>query len=206
MPKQVDHQQRRSELAEALWRIAERDGFAATTVRHVAAEAGVSVGMVQHYFSTKDEMLLFALQWVGEEFGGRITAKVGALPEPRDPYEVIWIVLSERLPASARDRAYVQALVAWLGRAIANPALARYMADGTRLLRDHLTGWLREAQDAGRVAAGLDPVHAADALLALTDGLSSHLLQGLHTPDEALAVLRDHLNHLFGRTGEPLAT
>jgi AcrR family transcriptional regulator len=206
VPKQVDHRQRRSELAEALWRIAERDGLAATTVRHVAAEAGVSVGMVQHYFSTKDEMLLFALQWVGEEFGGRITAKVGALPEPRDPYDVVWVVLSERLPSRPRERVYVQALVAWIGRAIANPELARYMADGTRLLRDHLAGRLREAQEAGRVATGLDPVHAADALLALTDGLSSHLLQGLHTPDEALAVLRDHLNHLFGRTGEPLAT
>lgn len=37
----------------------------------------------------------------------------------------------------------------------------------------------------------------ADALLALTDGMSSHLLQGLHAPDEVLAVLRDHLNLLF---------
>ncbi len=206
MPKKVDHRERRGRISEALWTVAERDGIAAATVRHVAAEAGVSVGMVQHYFSTKDEMLLFALQWVGEEFGGRITAKVGALPEPRDPYEVIWIVLSERLPRTPRDRAYVLALVAWLGRVIANPELARYMADGTRLLRDHLSGRLREAQDAGHVAAELDPGHAADALLALTDGLSSHLLQGLHTPDETLAVLRDHLNHLFGRTGEPLAT
>jgi len=35
---------------------------------------------------------------------------------------------------------------------------------------------------------------------------SRRLLQDLHTPDEALAVLRDHLNHLFGRTGDPRAT
>ena len=206
MPKQVDHRQRRRELAEALWRVAGRDGLAAATVRHVAAEAGVSVGLVQHYFSTKDEMLLFALQWVGEEFGDRITAKIGALPEPRDPYEVVWIVLSERLPRGPRERTYVQALVAWLGRAVANPELARYMAEGTRVLRDHLADRLREAQEAGRLARTLDPAHAADALLALTDGLSSHLLQGLHTPDEAVAVLRAHLNTLFGHPEEVPAT
>src|SRR5262249_10546040 len=79
VPKQVDHAERRGRIAEALWTVAERDGIAAATVRHVAAEAGVSVGMVQHYFSTKDEMLLFALRWVGEDFGAQITARVGAL-------------------------------------------------------------------------------------------------------------------------------
>jgi TetR/AcrR family transcriptional regulator, transcriptional repressor of bet genes len=197
VPKQVDHQERRGRIADALWAVAERDGIAATTVRHVAAEAGVSVGMVQHYFSTKDEMLLFALRWVGEEFGAAITAGVGALPEPRDPYEVVRIVLTSRLPLDPRGRIYVQALVAWLGRAIANPELARYMLEGTRLLRDYLADQLRLAQRSGRVPARFDPPRTADGLLAFADGLSSHLLQGLHTPDEALAVLGEYLDRIF---------
>lgn len=197
MPKQVDHRERRGRIADALWTVAERDGIAAATVRHVAAEAGVSVGMVQHYFSTKDEMLLFALQWVGEEFGARITASVGALPEPRDPREVVRIVLTARLPLDPRGRIYVQALVAWLGRAIANPELARYMLEGTRLLRDHLADQLRVGQRSGRVPARFDPVRTADGLLAFADGLSSHLLQDLHTPDEALAVLGEYLDRIF---------
>jgi TetR/AcrR family transcriptional repressor of bet genes len=201
VPRQVDHAQRRGELADALWRIAERDGLAAATVRRVAAEAGVSVGMVQHYFSTKDEMLLFALRWVGEEFTGRITAKVGALPEPRDPYDVVWTVLSERLPSRPRERLYVQALVAWLGRSVDNPELAHFMAEGTTVLRGYLVAQLRQAQEAGRVAADRDPVAAANALLALTDGLSSHLLQGLLTAAQTRAVLRDHLGNLFAPRG-----
>ena len=193
MPKQVDHRERRCRIAEALWAVAERDGIAAATVRHVAAEAGVSVGQVQHYFSTKDEMLLFALQWVGEEFGARIATRIGALPEPRDPKEVVRVVLTARLPLEPRSRVYVQALVAWLGRTIANPALARYMLEGTRTLRDYLAGQLRPAQASAR----FDPVRTADGLLAFADGLSSHLLQDLHTPDEALAVLDEYLDRLF---------
>lgn len=199
MPKQVDHAQRRSELAEALWTIAERDGLAAATVRQVAAEAGVSVGMVQHYFSTKDEMLLFALRWVGEEFAGRITEKIRALPEPRDPHQVIWIILSERLPLHPRSRVHVQALITWLGRGVANPDLAGYMRDGTRELRDYLAGQLGQAQQAGHVSDRIHPQHTADGLLALTDGLSSHLLQDLHTPQAAKTILAESLNHIFDR-------
>lgn len=199
MPKQVDHQQRRNQLARALWRIAAREGLEATTVRHVAAEAGVSVGRVQHYFSTKDEMLLFALQRVGEDLAGRVTRKITALPEPRDPYQVVWIVLCERLPLTTGQRVHVQALVAWLGRAVAHPELAEYMVAGTRKLRDYLADQLRRGQQTGQVLAQLDPDLTAAGLLAFTDGLASHLLQDFHTPEAALAVLAEHMSHLFDR-------
>jgi AcrR family transcriptional regulator len=205
VPKQVNHEQRRSRLAEALWRIAARDGLEATTVRHVAAEAGVSVGMVQHYFSTKDEMLLFALQRIGDDLAARLAHTINSLPEPRDPYEVIYITLRERLPLDQRRRVQIQALVAWLGRSIAHPELTDYMTDGTRQLRDHLSHQLRHGQHTGRLSSPIDPALATDALLALTDGLASHLLQNLHTPESALAVLTDHLNHLFGHHSPPPA-
>lgn len=197
MPKQVDHAERRRLLAEALWTIAERDGFAAATVRNVAAEAGVSVGMVQHYFSTKDEMLLFALNSVGEELGARIVAKIGALPEPRDPYEVVRLVLSDRLPLHPRSKVHVQALVTWLGHGADNPELARYLSEGTRRIRDYLADQLRAAHRLGQVSDGVDPVPTADGLLALVDGLTSHVLQGLHTPESATAVLAEALKHVF---------
>lgn len=205
MPKLVDHEQRRTEIAEALWRIAARDGLEATTVRHVAAEAGVSVGRVQHYFSTKDEMLLFALQRIGDDLAARLAREIDALPEPRDPYDVISIMLRERLPLDQRRRVQVQALVAWLGRSIADPELAGYMTDGTRRSREYLGDQLRRGQRDGRVAARLDPVLAADGLLAITDGLASHLLQGLHTPDGAICVLTAHLDHLFAHRDPPPA-
>ena len=41
MPKIVDHEARRAELAEAVWRLASRDGLEAVTLRGVAAEAGL---------------------------------------------------------------------------------------------------------------------------------------------------------------------
>ena len=56
------------------------------SLRHVAAAAGVSSGMVQHYFRTKDEMMAFALSVVRDRSQIRVTeavARLGADPPPR---------------------------------------------------------------------------------------------------------------------------
>src|SRR3954467_4457371 len=52
-------------------RVAAHQGLEAVSLRHVATEAGVSTGMVQHYFRTKDEMMTFA---TGPDASARRTA------------------------------------------------------------------------------------------------------------------------------------
>ena len=38
-------------------------GYGATTIRSVAADAGVNPALVHHYFGTKDRLFLEVLQW-----------------------------------------------------------------------------------------------------------------------------------------------
>ena len=66
MPKRVDHEERRRQIADALLRTAATRGLHATGMREVAAEAGVSLRLVQYYFGTKEELLLFAMQQLAE--------------------------------------------------------------------------------------------------------------------------------------------
>ncbi|WP_017580266.1 TetR/AcrR family transcriptional regulator [Nocardiopsis valliformis] len=61
MPKIVDHEERRRELAEALWRVIVASGPQAVSIRSVAAEAGLSPGALRHYFQTREELLVFAM-------------------------------------------------------------------------------------------------------------------------------------------------
>lgn len=61
MPKIVDHEERRRELAEALWRVITASGPQAVSIRTVAAEAGLSAGALRHYFQTREELLVFAM-------------------------------------------------------------------------------------------------------------------------------------------------
>jgi len=49
--------ERREQLIEAALAVASRDGIEAATVRAVAAEAGVSLGVVHYCFQDKDELL-----------------------------------------------------------------------------------------------------------------------------------------------------
>jgi AcrR family transcriptional regulator len=49
VPRRVDHEQRRRQITDALLRIAGTRGLQAVTMREVAAEAGVSLRLVQYY-------------------------------------------------------------------------------------------------------------------------------------------------------------
>jgi AcrR family transcriptional regulator len=60
MPRQVDHDLRRSEVAEVACDLIASEGVEATTVRRVAEAANCSTTIVSHYFANKHQLLLFA--------------------------------------------------------------------------------------------------------------------------------------------------
>ncbi|MET8762334.1 TetR/AcrR family transcriptional regulator, partial [Lentzea sp. NPDC004782] len=72
MPKVVDHEERRRELAEAVWRIVRRDGIDHASVRAVAAESGWSSGSLRRYFPTQDSLLGFAMELTYRRFIARL--------------------------------------------------------------------------------------------------------------------------------------
>jgi TetR/AcrR family transcriptional regulator, transcriptional repressor of bet genes len=196
MPRKVDAGARRQQIAEALWRVTRRDGWDAVSMRHVAAEAGVSVGMVQHYFTSKDQMLRFAMDMIGEDYGQQVARRIADLPEPREPRRVVEVILEELLPRDDRSHAYVQAAAAFLGRAVVHPDIATpLVAAGTRLtqyLADQIRRGRRVSDEAELDAAGL---------LALADGLIAHILTGRLTLNTAHEILARQLDRIFGPRG-----
>ena len=71
MPKRVDHEVRRRQITGAVCRITLRGGLASATFREVAAEAGVSVRLVQYYFGSKDDLMLATQRRVSDGIGIR---------------------------------------------------------------------------------------------------------------------------------------
>ena len=76
MPKVVDHEERRSQIAEAVWRIATTRGLQGVTFREVAAEAQVSVSLVQHYFGTKAGLVIWSLNQNTARMSARIARRL----------------------------------------------------------------------------------------------------------------------------------
>jgi AcrR family transcriptional regulator len=169
MPKIVDHEARRAELASAVWRLASREGLGAVTMRRVAAEAGWSTGALAHYFADKEELLIFAFETVADRVGSRI---VNAAEHTRDPLELVRVQLVEGLPVDSERRAEVRVWFAFLGLAETRPQLARAGRDAYRLWRERVAKTLAAGQRQGLVDDSLDPEREAAALIALVDGLA----------------------------------
>jgi len=55
---------RQEEIARALYRCLLKKPFSKTTIKDIAKEAGVNHGMLHYYFKSKEEILLYFLDWV----------------------------------------------------------------------------------------------------------------------------------------------
>ena len=72
MPKIVDSQARREEIAHAVWSIAAREGINAATIRAVAAECDLSVGAIQHSFKSQASLQQFAMEIIVQRISHRL--------------------------------------------------------------------------------------------------------------------------------------
>jgi AcrR family transcriptional regulator len=169
VPKVVDHEKRRDELAAAVWRLASREGLEAVTLRRVAAEAGWSTGALHHYFADKEELLLFAFETIADRVGRRVeTARKTA----RDPLELARALLAIGLPLDPERRDETRVWFAFLGLALTRPALARAQRLSYAAWRRLVADALRDAQERGDVDAAVDVEREAAGLVALVDGLA----------------------------------
>ncbi|RFU19166.1 TetR/AcrR family transcriptional regulator [Geodermatophilus marinus] len=195
MPRVVDAEQRRRELAEAVWRVIRRDGVPGASVRAVAREAGTSMGALRHWFATQDELLRFAMTLVLE----RASARIEAVVAEGGPLEGRVVrLLEETLPLDDERRAEAEVWLALTARALVDPDLAELRdrsADGLHLLCGAV---LRALAEDGRLRTGLDPALETERLYALLDGLAVHALTrpSALPPDRVRWVLAAHLDDL----------
>jgi AcrR family transcriptional regulator len=162
----VDHAQRRRELSAALVRSARVRGLHASGFREVAAEAGVSVNLVQYYFPTKTALLAGGLRHIRE----RIDERLAGSDSVRE-------LLVRLLPTDESSADLYRLHAAYAALAFTEPELAAVPgAAGPDELHPRLTELLGDRT-------------RATALLALCTGLSAYLTSGYLTPAEAVATL-----------------
>ena len=176
MPRIVDPAERRREVVEAVKRIVVADGLERVSLREVAAEAGLVVGSVRHYFDTSDELLVARLEGASPapydggasppaDGGGLEDAVVAQLCQllPLDEPRAVDLCVWTAFKLAARTRPELQATAERSHRAVA-------AAVGRSILA------LRpEAPDAGEEWL----VREAERLLAVVEGLGLHaMLQG----------------------------
>ncbi len=205
MPKRVDHEERRRQIADALLRTAAARGLHATGMREVAAEAGVSLRLVQYYFGTKEELLLAAMQHLAAQFSERALAQirqVSTTERPASPRDIIGAILAEGLPADDERRTFTVLYTAYFALSLTEPALAiDPLVKNSTAVIDVVAAQLRAAQAAGETPADLDPDLEAVSLLAMSAGLGTSVLGGQSSVGQAQTVIDYHLRRLFRASG-----
>lgn len=200
MPKVVDHEERRRDIAEAVSRIARDRGLQGVTFREVAREAGVSVSLVQHYFGSKENLLIGTLEIQSARLADLISARLSNPNSGNDPVTRLRTIATSFIPTNDETRAAMLLYHAFAGAALTDPALRQ--SDAFRNAESLTTAIRHElslSQASGEHRPDYDPTTEATAILSLVLGLSLAVLLEQTMPEEAIAVLEAHLTQLGAR-------
>lgn len=189
MPKRVDHDERRREIAAAVFRVTARDGLDAASLRHVATEAGVTAGMVQHYFPSKDAMLRYAMGEARARYEERMTAAIEALGPDPTPRAVLGTMLQNLIPRTAAEIDDGRVSLAFQAHAATHAELSAQLADDDALLLGHVAQLVTAAAESGAAEATV----VATGLLATAEGLGLKVLSAGLDPAAAVLALERQL-------------
>ncbi|MEA2209442.1 MAG: hypothetical protein QOF54_1919 [Solirubrobacteraceae bacterium] len=179
---------RREQICRAAATVISREGFAGTTMRMVADEAGVSTGMLNHYFANRQDLLTQALVYVSERAQARMREAIVGVPAGRQRLAALLdSALAEDQEASETWRVWINAY----GEAVR-------LADLRHTIEARLNSWydLIDTALEGLVPADVNgTIPWAWRFDAILNGLtlqaltSEAALDGARIRDEVIAML-----------------
>ncbi|AUX39633.1 uncharacterized protein SOCE26_010280 [Sorangium cellulosum] len=173
--------ERRRALLRAARVVFGRKGFAAAKIADVAAQAGISHGLVYHYYPEKESLFAATIEASAE---GWATLVAAARAQAGTPWDRL-VYLCGRMIAGMREEPEHLLMTVHVYSEDASPGVR----DVLRRLRQRVLGDLQaliqDGQRAGQVARG-DPTAMTRALIAIVQGLA---INRLVEPEAALPPL-----------------
>jgi AcrR family transcriptional regulator len=197
MPKIIDHQQRKDQIAEAAWRIIRSQGLDSVSVRNVAEEAGLSVGSLRHDFETQSELIVYAMMLLSSRVHERI-ANLSYTGSPRNHIEMI---IAELLPLDDVRTAEAEIWFAYAGKALTDPAIRQISQQTHQELYVGFRKMIGLLVHENLTRKGLDQEAETRRLHALVDGLVLHALTSpdKSNPQDMVRLVSLHLDELIVR-------
>lgn len=192
-------------MADATHRLIAHAGLDAATMAGVAREAGFSVGLVQHYFASKDDLLLFAYKQMTEHQLARVARMVAEGEADRQPIrEILARCMPELWPLDDARRGEYRVAKAFHARALDVPTVAEVARESAAVVRGQIARAVSNGKECGEVEEGTDAERAALELAAIITGLADTLYTepavpqgGSEVESAATAILRERLSSYF---------
>ena len=187
--------ERRIQLIDATIRCIASHGLSDTTTSLVASEAGLSQGIINLHFKSKEKLLLATLEHVVDEYKS-LWEKMYAQAGPSTEEKLLALVGVDFHP-SVCERDKLAVWFAFWSESKARPTYRKLCAD-----RDREYDRLINRLCASLVVEGgyaLDPVQVANALTAMTEGLWLDMLVNSRemSRQQAKQTTLAYLTHVF---------
>ena len=167
MPKKIDHQTRRKDIARAAVNVIGVNGIENTRLIDVAREAKVTTGSITHYFEGKDAVMLAALDHVAQKI-------LHLLQTPRDAdvsVDALIEMASRSLPLDEEGQRDWRVWLSFFSRAVGDPSLARINNAYYDEFRLGISAVLRALQAEKKLRGNIDTITVADSIITAVDGL-----------------------------------
>jgi betaine-aldehyde dehydrogenase len=156
------YESRRSQLIEVTIDSLAEVGFVGTTLARIAGRAGVSAGLVAHYFDDKDGLLDAAFRSLARRVGDQVRARLRDIATPRDRIQAI---IDANLATEEFDRRTGTAWLAFWGQVLQVPSLRRVQSVYQRRTLTNLKSSLKKLVPAGEAQS------LAAMIAAMIDGV-----------------------------------
>lgn len=166
MARRIRDPEQRNQIIRAASRLVAKNGVAATTMRAVAAETGVSTGSVTHYFEDKAELMDEVLRDAGDRAAEHVNSAVSA----HRGLEAAKRATLGLLPVDDERLACWQVWLAFWPTGAGEHASAGGFAEGYEAWRHLLRKHLQEAIEDAEIPEGLDLNHEINVLGTLVAG------------------------------------
>ncbi|MFJ2768568.1 TetR family transcriptional regulator C-terminal domain-containing protein [Streptomyces sp. NPDC087300] len=188
-----DHEARRRDVSEAVWRVLAAHGFGGLTMRAVATELGATTGLLTHYFPAKRDLVAYALDLLATRSAARPRRAAGA------GLAAVRAALLDILPLTEEATASNRVWVSSWDVALADPELSAAHARMYGQSRDKLRDLVATAQERGELSAG-DPADIAAGAQSFVLGLVVQALfnPARFPPERQTALLDGYLAALGG--------
>ena len=187
MPKVGMEPIRRRQLIEATIESINEMGFGDTTVKQISARAGVSTGIIHHYFGGKEDLLEATMRKLLTDLREE---NVNRLSACTDPLERVEAVINANFSDRLFDIAPVTAWLAFWAQVPHSKRLRRLQQINKARLHSSLLHALKQLvseEDARRITFGID---------SIMDGLwvSCAVNGGTPTPAQSRELTKDYLH------------
>jgi len=191
---------RRKQIIEGFFKVVAEKGFAGASIREITEAAGVSKGVLHHYFVNKEAMVLGVMGHVLETYMSEFSEGLGGRESAADQMEFFFSWFQD---IGRFDMEFSRAWMEFWILSKTNAAIAEALRDCYGQITETLAEIIRKGIASGEFAK-VDPLVTANTIVASLEGTTTlWVVNPKATPIEAIndQIAKIFLDYLKPRQG-----